>query len=47
MKKLKEKNITVVVNGRVKEITEQGVLLEDGRLVECNVPIWATGAEAQ
>ena len=31
----------------VKEITTEGVILEDGRIVKCNVPIWATGAEPQ
>lgn len=46
-RKLKEKNIHVVTNGEVKEVLEDGVVLEDGRKIECNVPIWATGAEPQ
>jgi hypothetical protein len=31
----------------VKEIKPDRVILEDGREFECNVPIWATGADPQ
>jgi len=42
---LKTKGIDVLYNCRVKEVTEYGVILEDGRSVEGNVVIWATGAD--
>lgn len=44
MSKLNEKGIKVLTNGRVKEVRADGVQLEDGRFLDCNVPIWATGA---
>lgn len=47
LQKLKEHNIEVIYNGRVTKITPEGVHLKDGRVVECNQPIWATGAEPQ
>jgi NADH dehydrogenase FAD-containing subunit len=42
--KLKEKNIEVLYNCNVKDITSEGVELTDGRFVETNAPVWATGA---
>jgi len=45
LKKIEEKNINIVTNGKVAKITAEGVHLEDGRFYDCNVPIWATGAE--
>lgn len=47
IRKLKEKNITVHAGQRAKEVTEKGVILEDGTLVEGVVTIWSTGAEPQ
>lgn len=44
-KALKEKGINVVHNGYVEEITESDVKLKDGRSIECNVAVWATGAQ--
>lgn len=44
-RKFREKNIHKEVNGRVEKITATHVHLVDGRTFECNVPIWATGAE--
>lgn len=44
-KNLDEKNINVMSNVRVKEVRENGVLLEDDSLLEGNVVIWAAGAE--
>jgi selenide, water dikinase len=43
--KFNEKNIKMVNGSRVKKITADKVILEDGRELECTVPIWATGAE--
>jgi NADH dehydrogenase FAD-containing subunit len=31
----------------VKEIHSDHVMLTDGRVIPCNVPVWATGAEPQ
>jgi NADH dehydrogenase FAD-containing subunit len=45
--KFKEHRIKVEKNGKVSKITSEGVHLEDGRVIPCNVPIWATGAEPQ
>ena len=45
IRKLKEKNIEIHYKGKVKEITPKGVHLLDGRNIDCNAPIWATGAE--
>lgn len=44
---LKKRNIELVTNGRVKEISSDKVILEDGRELTCNVTVWATGAEPQ
>jgi len=45
--KLTEKKIKMVNGSRVQKITSDKVFLEDGRELECTVPIWATGAEPQ
>lgn len=45
LRKFAEKNIKVVVDARVSKVTAEAVHLEDGRQIECNVAIWATGAE--
>lgn len=45
MRKLKEQNIDVLTGSKIKEIKEDRVILEDGKEIPCNVPIWATGAE--
>ena len=42
-----EHGIEVIKNARVKEVCIDKVILEDGREVECNVAIWATGADPQ
>lgn len=47
MEQLKNRNIEVLTNARVKEICSDKVILEDGREVPCNIAIWATGAEPQ
>ena len=47
MEQLKARNITVESKCKVKEIKPDRVILEDGREFECNVPIWATGADPQ
>lgn len=44
---LKEKEIEVVPNARVQEIKEDRVILKDGSEIECNVAVWATGADPQ
>eukprot|EP00356_Strombidium_inclinatum_P012573 CAMPEP_0170486892 /NCGR_PEP_ID=MMETSP0208-20121228/5812_1 /TAXON_ID=197538 /ORGANISM="Strombidium inclinatum, Strain S3" /LENGTH=417 /DNA_ID=CAMNT_0010760979 /DNA_START=1 /DNA_END=1254 /DNA_ORIENTATION=+ len=44
---LKERNVTIESNCRVKEILPNKVVLTDGREFDCDVPIWATGAEPQ
>jgi len=44
--KLREHDIEIVTNARIECIEEDGVVLKDGRKVACNVPVWATGAEA-
>lgn len=46
-KKLRDHGIEVVHSARIERIEEDGVVLKDGRKVQCNVPVWATGAEAQ
>ena len=45
LRKFAEKKIKVVVDARVSKVTTEAVHLEDGRQIECNVAIWATGAE--
>lgn len=46
-RKLKEKNIKLEINGQVDKITQTHVHLKDDRVFECDVPLWATGAEPQ
>ena len=46
-KKIESHGIKVVYGSPVASIDPSGVKLADGQLLECNVPIWATGAEAQ
>jgi NADH dehydrogenase FAD-containing subunit len=46
-RKLNEKRIKMINGSRVAKITSEKVFLEDGRELECTVPIWATGAEPQ
>ena len=47
IRKLKEHNIEYVGGQHITEIKEDGVVLSNGDVVPCNVPVWATGAEAQ
>ena len=47
MRKLQEHGINVVYGSGVASVDSSGVTLEDGRHLACNVPVWATGAEAQ
>ena len=47
IRKMKERNIEYIGNSHVKEITAEGVVLADGTLIPCTVPVWATGAEPQ
>lgn len=47
MDELTRCGISVIHNAHAKEIHADGVELRDGTHVACNVPIWATGAEAQ
>lgn len=44
-RKVTEKNIKLVTDGKIAKITATDVHLVDGRVLECSVPIWATGAE--
>lgn len=46
-KKLDEHGINVIYNEIVKSIELDGVVLESGVKLFCNVPVWATGAEPQ
>jgi NADH dehydrogenase FAD-containing subunit len=45
--KLHEHGITIVPNAKVENIEEHAITLKDGRVIPCNVPVWATGAEPQ
>lgn len=47
LKELQEKGIEVETNSRVVEVTPTAVILENDRVVNCDVAIWATGAEPQ
>jgi selenide,water dikinase len=47
LRKLKEKGVDVLYNKRVKEVLADRIVFENGEHFECNVPVWATGAEAQ
>ena len=42
---LAQKKVELVKGGRVVEVTDEGAKLADGRFIEGNTPIWATGAE--
>lgn len=44
---VKEAGIELITDGKVVKVEADGVLLDDGRKIDCNVPVWATGAEAQ
>lgn len=44
---MEEKRINIITNGKVTKVTADAVHLDDGRVIECNVSIWATGAEPQ
>lgn len=46
-KRLKSQNIDVHTECKVTEVTEEGVICEDGRKFEGNVVVWSTGAEPQ
>ncbi len=47
MRKLEEKNISLVRNERVTEIKADCVEFASGNKVMCNVSVWATGADPQ
>ena len=47
IKTLNEKKVKVIYNAQVAQITKEAVHLKDGRVLESNVALWATGAEAQ
>jgi len=47
IRKLHEHKIEYIGNTHVKEVTTSGVILTDGRVIHCDVPVWATGAEPQ
>ena len=42
---LKERGIDVITNAVVSEVKPNSVLLKDGREIQCDVAIWATGAD--
>jgi NADH:ubiquinone reductase (H+-translocating) len=44
---LKDKNIKFEPNSIVSEVTPESVILQNGKVIPCNVAIWATGAEPQ
>ena len=44
-KLMKDYRITIEKMCRVKEVTKNSVILEDGRVFKCDVCVWATGAE--
>lgn len=46
-KKLADLGIKVVHDARIAKIEADGIILTDGRIIPCNVPVWATGAEPQ
>lgn len=45
IRKLKEKNIKHIGNVHITEVMGDGVILDDGTKIMCDVPIWATGAQ--
>ena len=46
-KKLADLGINVVHKARIAKVEADGIILADGRIIPCNVPVWATGAEPQ
>jgi NADH dehydrogenase FAD-containing subunit len=44
-KKLADLGINVVHKARIAKVEADGIILTDGRIIPCNVPVWATGAE--
>ena len=46
-KKLADLGIKVVHKARIAKVEADGIVLADGRIISCNVPVWATGAEPQ
>lgn len=46
-RKLKECGINVIYNKHVKAVLADRIVFDDGETFECNVPVWATGAEPQ
>jgi NADH dehydrogenase FAD-containing subunit len=44
-KKLKEHGISIVNSAKVHHIEPDSIIMQDGRVISCNVPVWATGAE--
>lgn len=44
-KTLKEKDINIIYNKKVKEITADKVIFEDGESISTNAAVWATGAD--
>ena len=47
MSHLSQKGIDVENNCKVKEVTPSSIVLQDDRVINCDVAIWATGAEPQ
>ena len=47
MSHLSQKGIDVENNCKVKEFTPSSIVLQDDRVINCDVAIWATGAEPQ
>ncbi len=46
-RKLAEKGIDIMTDFKVNEVTPEGVTSKDGKAIEGNVTVWATGAEPQ
>jgi len=44
---MKEIGIDYMAGCHVKEVTPKQVIMEDGRVVDCDIAVWATGAEPQ
>ena len=43
---MKSRGIDVINNAIVSEVTPTSIILEDGRVIPCDVAVWATGADA-